>query len=141
MSILRPMEGFVKLGKVEEFPRDRARRCLAGGLPVAVFREGAGFVVTADTCPHMGASLAEGKLDAGRVVCSRHAWAFDARTGESDSRTGAVIDVYEARVVGGELWVKPPEPRPQAAPLAEEDEIVLFDPDQHLRKRPPSEQG
>jgi 3-phenylpropionate/trans-cinnamate dioxygenase ferredoxin component len=34
-------------------------------------------------CPHMGGSLADGKLEGGQVVCPRHGAAFDVKTGKN----------------------------------------------------------
>lgn len=130
------MDGFVRVGKIADFPRGKARKAVVNGVPVAVFREGADFVVVADACPHMGASLAEGKLEAGRVVCAWHGWKFDVRTGDSGRRSGAALDLYETRVVSGDLWVKRrPAPPPDTTPPDEEDEFIPFDPEKHLRNR------
>ncbi len=126
------MTGYTRVGSVADFARGKARRVVVDGVALAVFREGPGFVVAADACPHMGASLAEGRLEAGHVECAWHGWRFDARTGRSERRSGAALDLYETRVVSGELWVRrapePPPPEP-----GDEDEPVLFDPEKHLR--------
>jgi nitrite reductase (NADH) small subunit/3-phenylpropionate/trans-cinnamate dioxygenase ferredoxin subunit len=129
------MDGFVRVGKIADFPRGRARKVVVNGVPVAVFREGSDFVVVADACPHMGASLAEGKLEAGHVVCAWHGWKFDVRTGDSGRRSGAALDFYETRV-SGDLWVKrKPAPPPDTTPPDEEDEFIPFDPEKHLRNK------
>ncbi len=135
-SILARMDGFVRLGEVADFPRGRARKVVAGGVPVAVFRDGERFVVVADACPHMGASLAEGKLEAGHLVCAWHGWTFDVRTGDSGRRSGATLDLYETRVVSGELWARPKPEAPRSAPPPDaEDDFVPFDPDRHFRRK------
>ena len=49
------------------------------GLPLVAWRDGSGRpVVMARYCPHMGASLALGKVVDGCLRCSFHHWRFDA---------------------------------------------------------------
>jgi nitrite reductase/ring-hydroxylating ferredoxin subunit len=67
------------------------RRCPAGqvmaardgAIEVAVCRlaDGRAFALL-DRCPHDGGRLSDGFVEAGRLVCSRHGWEFDPRTGE-----------------------------------------------------------
>jgi nitrite reductase (NADH) small subunit len=54
----------------------------------------------------MGASLSEGKLEEGRVVCSWHGWSFDAETGQCDRKEWARVPRYEAKIEGGEVLVR-----------------------------------
>lgn len=35
-----------------------------------------------NTCPHMGGSLFEGKLEGANIICPRHGSSFDVRTGK-----------------------------------------------------------
>jgi len=69
-----------------------ARRCPRGevlpargpdGEEVAVVRLTSGQVcVLADRCPHDGGPLSDGFVDGDRLVCARHQWELDPRTGE-----------------------------------------------------------
>lgn len=103
-------DGFVRVGRVKDFPERRGKAVLLDGVPVAVFREGSRFVAMADTCPHMRASLSAGKLDGTHVECGVHKWRFDVATGTSGSRTGAAVRVYEVRVSNGDVYLRPREP-------------------------------
>lgn len=70
---------------------DAARRCPRGevvaargpdGTALAVVRLASGEVcVLADRCPHDGGPLSDGFVEAGRLVCARHGWEIDPRTG------------------------------------------------------------
>ena len=54
-----------------------------GGEAVAVVRLISGEVcVIADRCPHDGGLLSDGFVENDRVVCARHHWEVDPRTGE-----------------------------------------------------------
>jgi nitrite reductase (NADH) small subunit len=55
----------------------------ADGAPVVVVRLISGEVcVVADRCPHDGGVLSDGFVEADRLVCARHQWEVDPRTGE-----------------------------------------------------------
>jgi nitrite reductase/ring-hydroxylating ferredoxin subunit len=53
------------------------------GEAVVVVRLISGEVcVVADRCPHDGGVLSDGFVEADRLVCARHHWEVDPRTGE-----------------------------------------------------------
>ena len=68
------------------------RRCPRGavvaardeaGEEVAVVRLWSGQVcVVADRCPHDGGPLSDGFVEGDRLVCARHQWEVDPRTGD-----------------------------------------------------------
>jgi nitrite reductase/ring-hydroxylating ferredoxin subunit len=104
-------DGFVRVGRVKDFPERRGKAVLVDGVPVAVFREGSRFVAMADTCPHMRASLSAGRFDDTHVECGMHKWRFDVATGKSGSRTGAAVRVHEVRVSDGGVYLRRREPK------------------------------
>ena len=125
------MAEFIRVGCREDFHDGRGRVVDVAGQRVAVFRIGERWYALQDDCPHMGASLAEGALEGGRVVCHWHGKTFDLATGESDMRSGACARVYEIRTTGPDVFVKPPAPESAAA---SDDDWEPFDPDRHLKK-------
>lgn len=102
-----PMSDWIRIGALTEFVRGRARVVEIDGAAVAVFRSREGFVAVGDTCPHMGASLAGGRLVDGTVECPWHHWRYDPETGVSDHRDWARVPVYEVRVEGGDVLLRP----------------------------------
>jgi len=125
------MEGFFDAGPVDSFPRGRGRVVLIEGVRVAVFRLDRGWFALKDACPHMGSSLADGRIRDDRVTCRWHAWSFDLATGESDSKRKACARVYELRKEGDHVWLKPPPPVGQ--PPREDDEWMGADPETWFR--------
>ncbi len=125
------MEGFFDAGPVDSFPRGRGRVVLIEGVRVAVFRLDRGWFALKDACPHMGSSLADGRIRDDRVTCRWHAWSFDLATGESDSKRKACARVYELRIEGDHVWLKPPPPVGQ--PPQEDDEWMGADPETWFR--------
>jgi nitrite reductase (NADH) small subunit/3-phenylpropionate/trans-cinnamate dioxygenase ferredoxin subunit len=58
-----------------------------------------------DFCPHMGASLAEGYLEAGVVSCPWHAWRFRVCDGTWCDNPKIKIDAFPVRVRDGQIEV------------------------------------
>jgi len=128
----------VRVGRVEDFPLGRGRRVKLPGETVAVFRLASGWFALQDSCPHMGASLADGRIEDGAVVCHWHGWRFDLRSGQGDMRRWACARVYGVRVEGGEVLLEPPpEPATENRPEDEaEEDWIRWDAERFLRKKP-----
>jgi 3-phenylpropionate/trans-cinnamate dioxygenase ferredoxin subunit len=86
-------------------------------------RDGTVFAVT-DRCPHQKFPLSEGALiPDGTIVCARHGAAYDCVTGrgvrgplrDRGVREGPLgrLGVYEVRVTGDDVFVRPPTPDPR----------------------------
>ena len=56
------------------------------GTKIAVFWDGARWFAVDDTCPHMGASLSDGRLFGDQLQCSWHEWRYDTTTGRCPLR-------------------------------------------------------
>lgn len=102
------------MGPDEAFPEGRGQRVRVGRDLVAVIRHGGELYAIQDACPHMGASLADGSVHAGRVSCFWHHWTFDLKTGQGDGRDWACARTYEVKVENGEVWIRVPDPPPPA---------------------------
>jgi len=131
------MTRYTDVGPVERFRERFGRVVVVEGREVAVFRRGDRFWAVQDACPHMGASLAGGRLDGDAVVCHWHHWRFDLTSGRSDQREWACAAVYGVRVENGRLLLAPPPPPAPRDddPARQEDEWVVWDDAKHLRSR------
>ncbi len=76
-----------------------------GDQEVALFNFGGEFYAISDLCPHRGASLAEGFLEAGKVFCPWHCFDFNLKTGECSMVPSLRVRTYEVRIVGDEVFV------------------------------------
>ena len=110
---------------VEDVPADRGLAVEANGEFVALFRLPDGTITALDdACPHAGAPLSDGHVEAGgcsgddgadaagaAVVCPLHAWRFDCKTGQwCDAPTGKVrAETYAVKVEGGRVLVGVPD--------------------------------
>ncbi len=79
----------------------------AGGRRLVIALEGGRLRAFNALCPHASASLAEGDLRPGRVICWLHSYRFDLASGVCLSpRDGPRLRVYEAEIRVDEVWVK-----------------------------------
>ena len=127
---------FVKVGVVADFPLDRGRRVKVRRDDVAVFRRGRRWFAIQDSCPHMGASLADGKPDGDCVVCHWHEWKFDLNSGQGDQRSWARARLYEVKVEGNDVLVRP-HPDAEKEPRGDkndDEDWIRWDPDKFFRK-------
>jgi nitrite reductase (NADH) small subunit/3-phenylpropionate/trans-cinnamate dioxygenase ferredoxin subunit len=132
------MASFVRVGSVRDFPRGRGRKVRVDGQEVAVFRDGDAWHALQDACPHMGASLADGKLDGGCVVCHWHEWKFELSDGSTVEREWARARVYDVKIEKGQvlLRARPPLPEPKAnAEEGDDDAWMRADPESFFKKR------
>jgi len=125
---------WVRVGEAAQWTRGRGRRIEVDGEPVAVFWDGARWIAVDDTCPHMGASLADGRLFGGELQCSWHEWRYDTATGQCPVRPWARVRVWPVRVESGAVWLSRPTGEPPPAPPDEDDpEWLDWDPRRYFK--------
>jgi nitrite reductase/ring-hydroxylating ferredoxin subunit len=64
------------------FTMDTAKYLPINGQQIAMFSVDGELFAFDDACPHVGASLGNGKLEGKLVTCPAHKWQFDITTGE-----------------------------------------------------------
>jgi nitrite reductase (NADH) small subunit/3-phenylpropionate/trans-cinnamate dioxygenase ferredoxin subunit len=117
------MSDYVKVGKVDDFREGRGTAVRVGDTKVAIFRVGDRLRAIQDRCPHMGASLADGRVEGGRVECHWHGWCFDLKSGQGDQQSKRWLRarIYEIKVDGDDVYVlRPEEPAPRSTDDGEE---------------------
>ncbi len=98
---------FVTVAKVGDIAEGEGASFQVGERLVAVFLHQGQYLAIDDLCPHMGASLGAGHLDAeGTVTCPWHAWRFSARDGAWCDNPRLSVDTFEVRVVGDQIQVR-----------------------------------
>ncbi len=76
------------------------------GVPVLVANVNGTFYALKDVCPHQGTPLHDGSIQSGAIVCRKHAWPFDPKTGCYLRIPQLKTKVYEVKLEGDEVWVK-----------------------------------
>lgn len=67
-----------------------------------------------DECPHEQQPLSEGELDEGVIICPKHLWEFEIRTGQHITRVPMVernLVQYPVRVIAGMVEVDVASPK------------------------------
>jgi 3-phenylpropionate/trans-cinnamate dioxygenase ferredoxin subunit len=73
---------------------------------VALLKKGDNVYAFAATCPHAGARLCEGWLDAaGRVTCPLHKYKFDPVNGRNTSGEGYKLRTYPVQIKEGVIYI------------------------------------
>ena len=95
--------------------------CSAGELPCAgmtrkvtaadktfcIINVNGSLCVIDDACTHdRCTSLSEGTLDGERILCPRHGWAFDLKTGEVPHLPHKGVCVYRVFIEDGEVKIQ-----------------------------------
>lgn len=115
----------VDVGAVEEFPSRVMRIVQAEGVELGVCRWDGEFFAMRNSCPHQGAPVCRGFLQArltGRcstegvemettaeepvILCAWHRWEFSLRTGESAWDSGYKVKTYPVSVADGRVMVR-----------------------------------
>lgn len=127
------MTEWIDIGDRRRFRRGRGRTVRAGTVDIAVFDVSGKIYAIQDACPHMGASLSDGRVTGGKVVCSWHGWGFDLADGRSDMRDWACARTYETKVVDGKVLVRIPPPAEPSPATEEPEEWIHWDPQRFFR--------
>ena len=99
--------GFVRVGKVSDWPDPGKTVVEVGDRLVALFHVSGTFWAIDDICTHDGGPLAEGQLVGHTVICPRHGAKFDIRTGQALSfpATRPTV-VHTVKVEGEEVFIR-----------------------------------
>lgn len=95
-----------RVGPLADLQDNIGVRVEIGDRIIAVFKTGQKVIAVGDTCPHMGASLAEGYLDGNTVICPWHGWVFDVDNGTSPFDEEARVPTYRVTVENGDVFVE-----------------------------------
>lgn len=68
------------------------------GKPVLLVNVDGQVHAYANRCPHQAWKLDEGDLDGSRLICARHMWEFDVRTGNGINPHDAHLKSYPCEV-------------------------------------------
>ena len=103
------MSEFVTIAKVGSIAVGQGATFTVGDQLVAVFNCEGQYYAIDDLCPHMGASLGAGQLDADRIVtCPWHAWRFSVCDGTWCDNPRLKINAFKVRVQNDEIQVQLP---------------------------------
>jgi len=101
------MPEFVKAAKVSQVPAGTVKFVELKGLRIAVYNLDGQYYATQDSCTHAEASLAEGSIDAGEIVCPWHGARFEIKTGRATCGPAyGDLATFPVRVAGDDLEIE-----------------------------------
>ena len=123
------MHDFQTVAKVGDIPDGQGRCFPVNGTMVGVFFHHGQYLAVNDFCPHMGASLSDGHVEDGTVICPWHAWRFRLSDGAwmDNSRSGICTATYQVKVENGEILVNVPD-QEDASDAGDESSTATPDP-------------
>lgn len=96
------------VAKLSEIREDEIYPANVDGVDLILLRWDGGVSAYLDSCPHEGAQLSFGEREGEVLICAKHLWEFDVRTGSHISRVRRPQhDLKKApvRIVGDEVEV------------------------------------
>jgi nitrite reductase/ring-hydroxylating ferredoxin subunit/alkylhydroperoxidase/carboxymuconolactone decarboxylase family protein YurZ len=91
---------------VETLPEQGVTRVACGGRAVFVVTHGGDMAVYDSRCPHEGTDIQDESVSGWDLVCPRHGWEFDLKTGACTSVGGITLAVYNHKVESGYLYAQ-----------------------------------
>ena len=95
----------VPVGSVDELAPGQRKLVFIDGRSIVLFNIGGTLHAIDNSCPHNGASLANGKLDGNMLTCSAHGLRFDLSTGCTPGAHPLCLTTFPIQVVDGKLVV------------------------------------
>lgn len=99
-------QNFYRAAGVSEIAPGTGRAIEVNAQDIALFNYQGKFYAISDICPHRGAPLAEGFLEAGKVFCPWHCFDFNLQTGACTIVPSLRVQTYEVKVEGDEVLVR-----------------------------------
>ena len=78
----------------------------AGGLEIALGRDGERLFAVQRRCLHQGGDLANGIVARNHLVCPHHGWRFSTTTGCLDAASHVCLVKYAVRVSGDQIEIE-----------------------------------
>jgi Ferredoxin subunits of nitrite reductase and ring-hydroxylating dioxygenases len=89
-----------------DIANNELREVSIAGKLIGLVHRGGQVHAFAGKCPHAGAPLCNGWLDAqGRIVCPLHKYRFDPQNGRNTTGEGYKLFTYPVRLEDDTIWV------------------------------------
>ena len=96
------------IASASEVLAGRINKASIGSVNLILLRVDGEVFAYADACPHEGHALSRGELEADVLICAKHFWEFEVRTGKHISRVQRPqcnLKPFAVRLVGERIEV------------------------------------
>ena len=100
----------VAVATVDEIALGERKLAFVDGRSIVLFNVAGTIHAIDNSCPHNGASLANGQLEGCVLRCPAHGLRFDLRTGCMPGAGGLSLKTFPVRTVDGKLVVRLEDP-------------------------------
>jgi nitrite reductase/ring-hydroxylating ferredoxin subunit/Fe-S cluster biogenesis protein NfuA len=101
-----PAAKWLHAATLDSIPEGGAMACAVDGAPVILSRFGRVVTCYRDACAHLGSPLSGGAVADGRIVCPRHGFEYDLRTGECLTAPQAQLQALAVRIAGERVEIR-----------------------------------
>ncbi len=101
-----PPDGYEVVLHKDALPEGQIIEIIIGGTAIAVAKSGGQHYALANTCPHAGGPLGDGKLAGAVVACPYHGWKYDVTTGACLTQPSVTVRTYKVQIVGTAVCVE-----------------------------------
>lgn len=99
------LDGFTKIGPLDDFRDRQPKNVTAGGLSIVVVKTEGAIHAFENNCPHQHFSmLHQGTIEGCSITCPMHGWTFDLKSGNSKNGSGKLRKL-EVRTADNLVWV------------------------------------
>ena len=87
-------------------PPNEAREFLCAGKTICVANVNGECTAMDNQCLHAGGPLGMGVVEAGKLICPWHGWAWDPKTGQAGHNPNARIATYPLKIENGDVLIE-----------------------------------
>jgi nitrite reductase (NADH) small subunit len=102
------MSPLLRVATLGELPPEGGLKefVLENGRAICIANHQGSYTALAAECPHVGAPLAQGDIEDGKLVCPWHGWEFRLSDGLCANRVGESVQCFELVIEGDEIFVQ-----------------------------------
>jgi nitrite reductase/ring-hydroxylating ferredoxin subunit len=97
---------FVPIIAADQLAEDTIKPATLVGRNILLIKKEEKIYGIASRCPHMGCSLANGKLKDHIITCPCHGWSFDIRNGQYQNNKNIILMTIECKIENGQVYAK-----------------------------------
>jgi nitrite reductase (NADH) small subunit len=101
------MPEFIKLTTQSDLPAvNTAKEFTCGAKEICIANVNGTYSAMDNVCLHQGGPVGQGTIEAGKVVCPWHGWAYDPKTGAATHNANAKLAVYPIKIENGDVLIE-----------------------------------